>query len=162
MNQTTGAAAQPKVEPVIFTKYFKTTFGVTFVAYFVAYLPFIVKMTEEKLQKNTTAIIAFAENVEELFVAGLAVSLAAFLTYYESEKEKLAGNNCANFAFANVVSVIICLLGFFLCRNTANHVQFTIETEPFLAALTMITNFLTLLFAFCTVLQVRRAKDGYV
>jgi hypothetical protein len=147
--------------PVIVTKLFATTFAVTFIAYFVAYLPFLVKLSEAKLQKNVSLLEGFANNIEELFVAGLAVSLAAFLTYYESEREKLYGNNCATFAFANILSVIICIMCFFLCHNPSNHVEVMIAAEPAVAGLAAFTNFLTLMFAFLTVLQIRRAKDGY-
>lgn len=157
----TAPTATPAVKPVIVTRLFKMTFGVTFVAYFVAYLPFTIKFFEELLQTGCPLIQAYADNIDDLFVAGLAVSIAAFLTYYESEKEKLAGNNCSGFAFANVVTVIFCLIGFFLSRNEANHLELKIVLSTTLAGASMFANLMTLIFAFLTVLQIRRAKDGY-
>lgn len=148
--------------PVIITKFFLTTFAVTFIAYFVAYVPFIVKICEDILQNKQSLLEAFAKNTEELFVAGLAVSLAAFLTYYETDKETLFGNNCRFFAFMNILTVIVCILCFFICHNPANHVEVMIVEEPTIATLAVATNVLTLMFAFLTVLQIRRAKDGYV
>lgn len=155
-------ASKAEARRLLVTKFLWRTVAAATAAYFVTYLAFVVRLWESVLTYDLDFWPAFGRSIEEAFIAGLATSATACLTYFEADKEFTLGTNSGGFAFCSLVSAFVCLVSFFIAHNPSNNLHDHVARGGWAGVLGLSITILTIFFAFVTVVQVRRARDHYV